>query len=41
MVEVGGEYMKEREDENRGEVRPEYDLLQIIQLAAGRRGMEV
>ncbi|CAI6085847.1 unnamed protein product [Clonostachys chloroleuca] len=35
MVEVGGEYMKEREDENRGEVGPEYDLLQIIQLAQG------
>ncbi|CAH0051149.1 unnamed protein product [Clonostachys solani] len=35
MVEVGGEYMKEREDENRGKAGPEYDLLQVIQLAQG------
>ncbi|CAH0017149.1 unnamed protein product [Clonostachys rhizophaga] len=35
MVEVGGEYMKEREDENRDKAGPEYDLLQVIQLAQG------
>ncbi|CAG9990553.1 unnamed protein product [Clonostachys byssicola] len=35
MVEVGAEYMKEREEENRNEARPEYDVLHIIQLAQG------
>jgi ppGpp synthetase/RelA/SpoT-type nucleotidyltranferase len=38
MVEVGGEYMKEREhenDENRDKAGPEYDLSQVFQHAQG------